>query len=166
MKKRWHIIFMFFAAVVLLACSTPAKFASNDIDLSITPQRAVAESATLQNVQMLWGGVIISSVNLKDATQFEILAYPLTSEQRPDINQPAVGRFLALQEGYLEITDYAQGRLMTVSGTLQDKRSGRIGETEYIYPVLKINQFHLWKKRMHSNEPQFHFGLGVMFGSN
>lgn len=149
--------------MVLLACSTPAKFASNNIDLRITPQQAVAESAILQNAQVLWGGVIISTVNLKDVTQFEILAYPLTSEQRPDINQSPTGRFLALQEGYLEITDYAPGRLMTVSGTLQGQRSGHIGESEYIYPVLNINQLYLWGKRVPRNESQFHFGLGVMF---
>lgn len=154
---------MFLSAVLLSACSTPAKFASNGIDLSITPQRAVAESATLQNVQLLWGGVIISTINLTDATQFEILAYPLTSQQRPDLNQSPIGRFLAVQQGYLEITDYAPGRLMTVSGTLQGKRSGRIGESEYIYPLLNINQLHLWAKPVQRNETQFHFGLGVMF---
>ena len=163
MKKRCRIIFMFFATVVLFACATAAKVDSRDIDRSISPQRAVAESVKLQDVRMLWGGVIISSVNLKDATQFEILAYPLTSEQRPDTDKSPVGRFLALHDGYLEISDYAQGRLITVSGRLQDKHSGHIGESEYIYPVLKINQLHLWNKRSHSDEPQFHFGLGVMF---
>lgn len=163
MNKRWYVILIFFSCVVLPACTTPAKFAGNNIDLSITPQQVIAESAALQNVQVLWGGVIISSVNLKDATQFEILAYPLTSEQRPDMNRSPMGRFLALQEGYLEITDYAPGRLMTVSGTLQDKRSGHIGENEYIYPVLNIDQLQLWEKRSQRNEPQFHFGLGVMF---
>lgn len=163
MKNRYHSFFMFFAAVVLLACASPTKFDSQGIDLSITPQRAVAESATLQDAQILWGGVIISSVNLKDASQFEILAYPLTSEQRPDTEKPPVGRFLALQNGYLELSNYAQGRLISIRGTLQGKRSGHIGETEYIYPVLKINQFHLWKKAVASSEPQFHIGLGVMF---
>ena len=163
MKKSSHLIFLFFSAAVLLACSTSAKFASNDIDLSITPQRVVTESSTLKNVQVLWGGVIISSLNLQDATQFEILAYPLTSEQRPDINKPPVGRFLAIQEGYLETQDYAQGRLMTVRGMLQDERSKRAGESDYIYPVLKIEQLHLWKKQLQRNEAQFHFGIGVMF---
>ena len=163
MKNRCHIVFMLFAAMLLFSCVTRGKFPSNGIDLSMTPQRAVAESAALQNVLMLWGGVIISSVNLNEATQFEILAYPLTAEQKPDTEQTPVGRFLALQEGYLEITDYAQGRLITVLGTLQDKRSGRIGKSDYFYPVLNINQLHLWSKRSQPQEAQFHFGLGVIF---
>ena len=163
MKNRHHIIFLFFATVVLAACATAPKFDTSGMDLSISPQQAVAESKTLQGVQVLWGGVIISSANLKDVTQFEILAYPLSSDQKPDTGRDPLGRFLAIQEGYLETSDYAQGRLITITGTLQDKRSGRIGETEYIYPVLNINQLHLWKKRGDSSEPQFHIGIGVMF---
>lgn len=154
---------MIIASVILAACATTPKFDASGIDLSISPQQAVAEAETLQGVQVLWGGVIISSANLKDATQFEILAYPLASNQRPDTDKQPLGRFLALQEGYLEASDYAQGRLISVSGMLQDKRSGRIGETEYIYPVLKINQLHLWKRRGDSPDTQFHFGIGVMF---
>jgi len=163
MKNQYPVIFMFFGAALLFACSTPEKLDSSGIDISITPQQAVSESVVLQNARVLWGGVILSSVNLKEATQFEILAYPLTSEQRPDSDKPPVGRFLALQAGYLEISRYGQGRLMTISGTLQDKRSGRVGESDYIYPVIQIHQFHLWEKRARSNEPQFHFGLGMQF---
>ena len=163
MKNRCHIIFLFFATVVLAACATAPTFDTSGIDLSISPQQAVAESKALQGVQVLWGGVIISSANLKDVTQFEILAYPLSSDQKPDTERDPLGRFLAIQEGYLETSDYAQGRLITITGTLQDKRSGRIGETEYIYPVLNINQLHLWKKRGDASEPQFHIGIGVMF---
>jgi len=163
MKNRHHIIILFFAAVVLAACATAPKFDTSGIDLSISPQQAVTESKALQGVQVLWGGVIISSANLKDVTQFEILAYPLSSDKKPDTERDPLGRFLALQEGYLETSDYAQGRLITITGILQDKRKGRIGETEYIYPVLKINQLHLWKKRGDASEPQFHIGIGVMF---
>jgi len=165
MKNRRHIIFLFFATVVLAACATAPKFDTNGIDLSISPQQAVAETEALQGVQVLGGGVIISSANLKEVTQFEIRAYPRASNQRPDTDKAPLGRFLARQEGYLEASDYSQGRLITISGTLQDKRSGSIGETEYTYPVLKINQLHLWKKRGDAIEPQFHIGIGVMFNN-
>jgi len=163
MKNRHHIISLCIASVVLAACATAPKFDTSGIDLSIAPQQAVAESETLQDVQMLWGGVIISSVNFKDATQFEILAYPLASDQRPDTDKSPLGRFLAFQEGYLETSDYAQGCLISITGRLQNKRSGRIGESEYTYPVLKIDQLHLWRKRGEASDPQFHIGIGVMF---
>ncbi|WP_415227635.1 Slp family lipoprotein [Psychromonas sp.] len=163
MNNRWRPVFMLFTAMLLWGCTTNDKFASDGIDLTITPQGVVAESAVLKNELILWGGVIISSVNLQDVTQFEILAYPLTSEQKPNTGQAPVGRFLAIQEGYMELTDYAPGRLMTVRGTLHEKRSGRIGKSDYIYPLVNINQLYLWRKQEQVKEPQFHFGLGVMF---
>lgn len=163
MKNRCHIICLIFVSMILSACASTPKFDTSSIDLSIIPQQAVTESEALQGVQVLWGGVIISSSNLEEVTQLEILAYPLGSDQRPDTDKPPLGRFLALQAGYLETSDYAQGRLISISGTLQDKRSGRIGEAEYIYPVLKIDQLYLWKRRAEASEPQFHIGIGVMF---
>ncbi len=163
MRQRCYTILILLGSVLLCACSTKAKFASEGIDASITPQQALVEGTVLENVSLLWGGVIISSVNLQEATQFEILAYPLTSQQRPDINRSPMGRFLAVQEGYLELSDYAPGRLITVSGTLQEKRSGRIGESEYIYPLLNVTQLHLWKIPVQRSKAQFHFGLGVVF---
>ena len=162
MKIR-HIINPLLAILVLSACATSPKFDVRDVDSSITPKRAIDEIKTLQDVSVLWGGVIIASNNLKDLTQLEILAYPLAINQRPDTEQTPLGRFLAEQDGYLETTDINQGRLITVLGALKDKRIGHIGETEYIYPVVKINQFHLWKKQSDFSEPRIQFGIGVMF---
>lgn len=162
MKIR-YIITLLFTALTLSACATSPKFDTSDIDASINPKRAVDEIKTLQNIPVLWGGIIIASNNLKDLTQLEILAYPLDINQRPDIEQSPLGRFLANQEGYLETTDFAQGRLITVRGTLKDKQIGRIGESEYVYPVVKINQLHLWKKQSEFSEPRIQFGIGVMF---
>lgn len=165
MKNVRHIIFLPLAAMVLTACATSPKFDTSGIDASITPRRAVDEIKTLQGVVVLWGGVIISSYNLKDATQLEILVYPLDFEQRPDTEKTPLGRFLAEQDGYLETTDFTQGHLITVRGTLKDKRIGHIGETEYIYPVVKINQLHLWPKQSDFSESRIHFSIGVIFSN-
>ena len=162
MKAASKLIVLLLIAAFLSACATAPKFDTNQIDLNITPQQAVVEISTLQGTTVLWGGVIIASTNLKETTQFEILAYPLNSKQRPDTSKTPLGRFLAVQSGYLETSDYTQGRLISVSGTLQQNRSGRIGETEYTYPVINISQLHLWPKRGESPETRFHFGIGVM----
>jgi outer membrane lipoprotein len=155
-------IFLFTLTMLLTACATTPKFDTNGVDLSITPQQATTENQTLQGTKLLWGGVIIASSNLKETTQFEILAYPLDADQKPEIDKTPLGRFLALQEGYMETSDYSQGRLLTVSGALQESRRGSIGDSEYIYPVIKIDRLYLWPRRGDSSETQFHFGLGVM----
>lgn len=150
-------------ALLLTACATTPEFDTSGIDMKTTPQQAVAQQEALKGSRQLWGGVIIASTSLQEATQFEILAYPLDDDQKPDTTQTPQGRFLARQDGYLETTTYSQGRLLTVTGTLQQSYSGRIGEADYTYPVLKIEQFFLWPRRGEAGETQFHFGIGVMF---
>jgi len=157
--KLSHILFV---VIGLAACASSPNFDTAGIDTSLTPQQAVDRIQALQDEPVMWGGVVLVSTNLKDSTQLEILAYPLDSNQRPNRDQEPLGRFLAVQEGYLETTDYAQGRLITVRGTLGDKRIGRVGEAEYTYPVVKINQLHLWLKHGDSTEPQVQFGFGLM----
>jgi len=162
MKIR-HFVSLLLSALVLSACATSPKFDTSGIDTNITPQIAVDKIKTLQGAPVIWGGVIIASNNLKDSTQLEILIYPLDINHKPDTEQTPLGRFLAEQEGYLETADFTQGRLITVRGVLNDKRIGHIGETEYVYPVVKINQLHLWQKQSDFSEPRIQFGIGVMF---
>jgi len=150
------------AALVLAGCATTKTFNTEGIDLSLSPRRASVESEALKGKLVLWGGVIIASANLKDSTQIEILAYPLDSSQRPMVEDQALGRFLAIQPGYLETTDYAQGRQITVTGTLGVTRTGRVGESEYVYPVVNISQHQLWSKEGEYVEPRVRFGIGVM----
>lgn len=159
----YHSIILLLTALVLSACASSPKFDTNGIDTSITPQGAVDKVKSLQGVPVLWGGVIIASNNLKDSTQLEILAYPLDVNQKPDAEKTPLGRILAEKDGYLETTDFTQGRLITVRGTLKDNRKGHIGETKYTYPVVNINQIHLWSKQRGFSEPRIQFGIGVMF---
>jgi outer membrane lipoprotein len=155
--------FLLLVLGLLTSCATSPKLNTEGIDLGITPQRAVADNATLQGRSVLWGGVIVNSANLKEKTQIEILAYPLDSDQRPDLDKNPLGRFLAQQEGYLETSDYSQGRLITVSGKIGKNLDGRIGETDYTYPVIQIKQHYLWPKRSNEPESSVHFGIGVIF---
>lgn len=157
-----YLLITLLFAILLAACATSPRFDTTGIDVSLTPKLAVSKNQTLQGVPVFWGGVIITSNNLKDVTQLEVLAYPLDSNQRPASEQAPLGRFLAVKEGYLETADFAPGRLITLTGTLGDKRIGRVGEAEYIYPVVNINQLHLWFSRGASVEPQVQFGFGLM----
>ncbi len=162
MIGKRDILTLLFFAVLLAACATGPKYDTSAIDLSITPQQAVVESEALQGDQVLWGGIIIASANLKEVTQFEVLAYPLDSSQRPLVDKTPLGRFLAQQEDYLETTDYTQGRLITIRGILQGTNSGKIGESEYTYPLVKINEHYLWSKQNDTPDTSFRFGIGVM----
>ncbi len=153
----------YLAVLALAGCAVEPTFDTAGIDVSLTPQQAAAGDEAFLGVSVIWGGVIIDSTNRQDTTQLEVLAYPLNANQKPDTAKSPLGRFLAQKAGYLETTDYAQGRAVTVSGPLEGTRTGRIGEIEYTYPLLAIDKIHLWPQRRSTSEPRFHFGIGVIF---
>lgn len=161
--------FFLLICTLLLAvgcASTKPRFDTSSVTAGVTPQSTSAETVE-QMPEVLWGGVIVNSSNLADATQLEVLAYPLNDKQRPNTARAPIGRFLAVSPGYLETADYAQGRLITVRGRLQETAVGKIGEANYTYPVVDILDSQLWKPEDYArpaSQPRVNFGIGVMIG--
>jgi outer membrane lipoprotein len=158
-----YFFILLLAISLLSGCASTPGFDTKGVDTGLTPQRSKVQMSTVKGSMVLWGGMIIASTNLKNATQLEILAYPLDSYQGPDIDEQSMGRFLAMYNGYLETADYTQGRLITIKGTLSGTQLGKIGESEYTYPVVNIQQLYLWPKEgVVNTQPRIHFGIGVM----
>ena len=147
-------------AAALGACTT--AFDVGSADRKTTPQQATADIGALRGRTVAWGGVIVNAKNLQNATQIEVLGYPLDLDNRPDTKAAPLGRFLALHPGYLETADYGAGRHLTVIGDITETREGMVGEARYVYPVLATTRLHLWpKETQRSTDPQIHFGIGI-----
>lgn len=153
-------------AALLLGLSACAKDkpAADGIDRTLTPTRAAADIGANRGHRVRWGGVIINTTNLKDSTQLEVLAYPLDRNGRPRRGENPLGRFLAVKDGYIESVDYAPGRLVTLTGPVQDTRVRKLGEADYTYPILLADELRLWENKPPREEPRFHFGIGVGVG--
>jgi len=151
------------AALLLGGCAT--RFDIGAAEHRITPQQAANNIGLVRNKTIAWGGIIVASRNLASQTQLEVLSYPLDERGRPDSEAKAGGRFIALHPGYLELANYAEGRLVTMTGTVSETRAGSVGEAHYVYPVLAINTLFLWPTpEEEARKPQFHFGVGVGIG--
>lgn len=149
-------------AGLLVACASTPKLDIGGADLSVTPAGVIENPAAVRNLSVAWGGVIISSKNLETVTQLEVLSYPLDDDFRPNKNAAPLQRFLVIQDGYLETANYAAGRSVTAVGYVDGTRKGSVGDSTYVYPVIKSSQVHLWPKRdPRSTEPQFRFGIGI-----
>lgn len=154
------ISFLIMSILLVGGCTTPYDIGY--ADPRVTPVEAAKNVAGMLNHTVAWGGLIAASKNLKDKTELEVVGYPLDSEHRPDYDAKPTGRFLVIQSGYIETADYAPGRLITVVGTVMETRTGTVGETKYVYPVVTASRLSLWPKLSSGHgEPSFHFGIGI-----
>ena len=155
-----RISLLLLAALLLGGCVT--RFDIGVAEQRVTPQQAADNIGLVQDKTIAWGGIIVAARNLASQTQLEVLSYPLDEHGRPQREARAGGRFIALHPGYLELANYAEGRLVTMTGTASETRAGSVGEAHYVYPVLAVKTLFLWPTpEEEASKPQFHFGVGV-----
>lgn len=162
----WHLFF----ALSFLVCG-PFSLTGCAPVISKQLRQQVAKDLTLGAVSkkpdaykgkvVLWSGVIISSVNLKEGTMIEVLQKPADMQGKPkDVNE-SEGRFLALYHGYLDVAIYNEGRKVTVAGEVQGKRIQPLGEIDYTYPLISAKEIHLWsvekEERFYYPYPYWHY---------
>lgn len=158
MYKRLLFLVLF---GLLAGCTSTPEFDTSQVDRSLTPQSVIAEPEISRGKVALWGGTILDIRNLKETTQLEVLAYPLNTYNKPLLDSKPLGRFIILSPGYLEPANFAQGRLLTVLGSVSDTQSGKVGESTYTYPVIRATQVHLWSQTDDRSRTSFHFGVGI-----
>ena len=152
--------------LLLSACASVPNFNTYGVDRALTPRGVVAAPQPAAGKLVLWGGVIMSTLNLKDRTQIEVLAYPLDAKERPKQKSDPLGRFILEQAGYLEPASYAEGRLITVAGTVTGALPGTVGESDYTFPLVTARQLTLWPRYRRGDGTGVHFGVGAGSGGS
>jgi len=110
-----------------------------------------------------WGGTLIETRHLKEHTEFELIAHPLDSCDRPRTGAGQTGRFIIIHPGFLDTTDYPIGRPVSATGRITGLRKGRLGNADYGFPLLESYKVHLWPdQQTHSNysRPWINIGVG------
>ena len=139
-----RLTLLFILLLLVSACASGPAFNSSGVDRSLTPQSVASRPQVAMGVSVLWGGIILNISNLKDSTQIEMLAYPLDAAGRPLTDRSPLGRFILEQAGYLEPATYAEGRQLTVVGTVSGPRDGQAGESGHTQPLIAARQLYLW----------------------
>jgi len=153
--------FLFMFIGMLLSCGTTPDFDSSLADPSLSPEAVIKEPELHRGKLALWGGIILQTQNLKTTTQIEVLAYPLDDDNEPLIKNMPLGRFIIDHKGFLEPMIYAQGRTITVMGTISEVKQALVGASTLSYPVLSARQLHLWPAYDKRSRSTFHFGIGI-----
>ena len=94
---------------------------------------------------LVMGGQVLSAKRLKHATQIEVLQLPLNRNMKPeDSLQESQGRFLALQEEFLDPATLPSGTRVTVVGEVSGMVTLPLDETTYDFPTLVIKRLTVW----------------------
>ena len=152
--------------LLLSACASGPGFNTGGTDRSLTPGEVTGRPQLATGKSVQWGGVIMGITNLQNSTQLEVLAYPLDEDERPETGSTPLGRFILEKAGYLEPATYANGRQVTVVGTVSGTRIGRVGESDYNYPVISARQIYLWPSTTRRGGTNTFFGIGVGSGGH
>ena len=94
-----------------------------------------------------WGGVILDSENKDSGTCFEVLSRELDKYLRPELEDATLGRFIACAKGFHDPVIFTKGREITVTGRIENIEVRKVGDFDYRYPVMKVEDLVLWEKR-------------------
>ena len=146
----------------LIGCaSVISKQLREQVAKELTLSVVLKDPDAYKGKTVLWCGVIISSVNLKEGTIIEVLQKPPDMQGKPKDVDESEGRFLALYPGYLDVAIYNGGRKVTVAGEVQGKKIQRLGEIDYTYPLISAKEIHLWpaakEDRVYYPYPYYHY---------
>jgi outer membrane lipoprotein len=134
------------SAVFMSGCSSVPKPLQVDENTSLTSFSTARENTSSEQGNLArWGGVIAKVTNNARNSMLEIVHFPLKSSARPKQGDKTQGRFRVYIDGLLDPIIYKEGRSITALGSVTASEEGKIGEHEYIYPVLKASHIHLWK---------------------
>lgn len=151
--------------LALTACAPAPIYKGTGALVTATPTHVAQTPERFGNSEVIWGGRIVQVKVFADHSEIELLAYPLDSSQRPKVSDVGDGRFIAVMAGYVEPLNYPSGAMMTIHGRLDGSRAGKVGEANYVFPLVSVQQSHVWTtEEMTKGRNNVRFGVGVGVG--
>ncbi|MDE3067926.1 MAG: Slp family lipoprotein [Verrucomicrobiota bacterium] len=133
------------ALMTLPGCATyPVAKSLRQQAKPVTLSQAMADPGAWRGTVVIWGGRIIKTANDAKGGSVYILQLPLAHNEKPLAHALPLGRFIAGSKGFLDPELYKRGRLVTVAGTLVGLRTEPVQKVRYNYPVVAIQQIHIW----------------------
>ncbi len=139
------ILFCFF--ILLSSCLSPfSKSTLEQVNLEISLKELRESTDSHEGLTMLLGGNIIEAHNKQEGTLLKIIQKRLDRRGHPCAEDITGGRFMVLVDDFLDPAIYREGRKVTIIGKIQEKQVEKIGEVDYIYPLLHAEEIYLWKE--------------------
>ena len=114
------------------------------VDRTVSFRDVLASPEPYKGRVLVLGGEVLNAKRLKDGTQIELLQLPFEEGEEPTFDrQQSQGRFLALQQGFLDPATLAEGTRVTVVGEVSGGKTDHLDDLEYRYPTLIVKYLHV-----------------------
>ena len=133
----------------------------------LTLNQVRADPQGTRGTIVIWGGQIVQTVNKANGGAIYIRQFPLRHNAKPDPYGPTMGQFIALSSGFLDPEATPDGSLITVAGVVAGVRTEQMQNNQYPYPVVAIQQTHLWPGEPIDDYPydyDYYYGPGWYWG--
>ncbi len=138
--------FLPFAFMLLTACSNLPPAIEDPPAYDLSYQEATLNIGKYKNAPVRWGGTIVEVENEPNFSALQILAYPLGSNGRPDLDETSPGRFVMKSATLLDPAVYTKNKQITVAGALTGTAERKIGNRTVQLPLVSANQLHVWEE--------------------
>ncbi len=151
-RRLLPAIFALLPPILLAAgCGSPiSKSVRKAADPEISFGQLRQQPSAYEGRVVLLGGEIIRADNRQEGTTIEVLQKRLDRRSRPRDEDETGGRFRVFADRFLDPVVYSPGRRITVAGTVLGGCTEKIGEVDYVYPVLRAREICLWQDRPQS----------------
>ncbi len=157
MKK---ILVLWAVMILAVSCAPFSKNIMDQVDPTLTFDDVLKNPSAFQGKTVIWGGVIVETINRPNETVIKVRQTDLDIEKRPMNVDRSRGRFLIQYNGFLDPAIYAPGRQITVIGEVRGKIVQKIRDLDYSYPLIESRESQLWRPET-LGSPFFHFGIGI-----
>lgn len=142
----------------LTGCAHPISGKFRDqVDPDLTLSQILQSPNNYVGKKVVLGGTIVLTRNLENVTEIEVVEKDLDCFGYPSDGDASRGRFLFRNRGYLEAKIFAKDRIVIGGGTIVATKSGKIGEADYEYPVIEVEELKLWDAPVYRYPP---YGYG------
>ena len=147
MNLRWPILLLFALLLAVTGCSSIPRDIADGPEASPTVSQVQENPVKWLGSPVRWGGSIVTTDNADNLTRIELVSRPLLRNARPSSASDSTdGRFIVEVNGFLDPEIYESGRFLTVVGTLEALKSGKVGNQDYSFPVVEVQSHYLWEK--------------------
>ncbi len=130
----------------ILSCAPFSKNLMDQADPSLTFGEVQKNPDAFLGKTVVWGGVIVETLNRQDETLVKVRLTDLDADTRPRNTDRSPGRFIIRYHGFLDPAIYKEGREITVAGEITGKEFLPLGSLHYVYPVVTAKEIHLWER--------------------